>query len=188
MVHTRDLLHGRLRLLAERVNQWRSRLAYWAPRFLPPPFVCGPGPAAIPEQRDIVGANTFGSTFDGVIARIPANELPGPLTQLTGAIVWGDGSITQATLSAPTSNTTEVAVSGIHTYWTAGRIPIVMTITNEQTGEALFLNGQAVIASRHAGLRDIHPGTRSDHRHVRLLALFAHMATQMAYLVGPALM
>jgi hypothetical protein len=97
---------------------------------------------------------SFGTTFNGIVAKLQPSGGAGNLSQETAAINWGEGSITQAMISTPAGNPAELDVAGTHTYWSPGRLPIVITLTNAQTGGTQTFNGFAVVSSRHAGLGD----------------------------------
>ena len=97
---------------------------------------------------------TFGTPFNGIVAGLHPPGGPGNLSQETATIAWGDGSITQASLAMSPTDSTELDVSGTHTYWIAGQASVVITLTNTQTGTSQTFNGSVLVSSRYAALGD----------------------------------
>jgi hypothetical protein len=96
---------------------------------------------------------TFGTDFSGVIARLHPNGGVGNINQETATIAWGDGAVTSATLGLSATDPAELDVTGEHTYWTTGTLPVTITITDPQTGISSF-TGAAAIGAKYTAMGD----------------------------------
>jgi hypothetical protein len=99
-------------------------------------------------------APTFGNLFNGIIARLHPTGGPGNIGQETATVAWGDGSVTSAALSIPASDPSELDVSGSHTYWTPGSVPVVVKLTDTQTGAVQTFSGSATVSSHYVAMGD----------------------------------
>ncbi len=108
----------------------------------------GTGPAA-----SFTFAPTFGNLFNGIIARLHPTGGPGHIGQETATMAWGDGSVTSAALSSSASDPSELDVSGAHTYWTPGTLPVTITVKDAQAGVSTF-HGTATVSSQYPAMGD----------------------------------
>jgi probable HAF family extracellular repeat protein len=99
---------------------------------------------------------TFGEQFGSgpvePIARVHPIGGSGDVGNETATISWGDGAITNASLTAPDPST--IVVRGTHTYWTAGRLHVTVKLVDAQRSTTEEFHGDAVVQSRYAGMGD----------------------------------
>jgi hypothetical protein len=110
------------------------------------------------------GGGGGGGGPNGALPAMPATfgesspldaQLPGPsggatVSSLTATINWGDGSITSGGVAAAPGGGLEV--TGVHTYWVPGTLPIRITISGP-SGTSSY-TGTAQVASIYTGLGD----------------------------------
>jgi hypothetical protein len=105
---------------------------------------------------------TFGTDFGGIIARLHPNGGTGNVNQETATIAWGDGAVTSATLASSATDPSELDVTGEHTYWTPGKLPVTITITDPQTGVSSF-PGTATVSSQYTAMGDSYSSGEGAH-------------------------
>ncbi len=86
---------------------------------------------------------TPGTPLNPVVASIVDMRPGASLGDFSATIAWGDGSSSAGTIAAEPGGV--FAVSGAHTYTAAGTFPIVVTIQDGRTGEALTADASANI-------------------------------------------
>jgi hypothetical protein len=72
---------------------------------------------------------TLGTAFNGSVASFKDGTPTATKTEFTASVSWGDGSKSVGTVTGPTSGL--FAVSGTHTYATAGTFKLVVTLTDD---------------------------------------------------------
>ena len=124
-------------------------------------------PAAQAQQSFPVGppysfTPTFGTDFGGIIARLHPSGGTGNVSQETATIAWGDGAVTSATLAVSPTDPSELDVTGAHTYWTPGKLPVTITITDPQTGVSSY-SGTATVSSQYTAMGDSYSSGEGTH-------------------------
>lgn len=96
------------------------------------------GTATVSESDVLVGtgltiAATQGMVFNGAVATFSDTNTANTASDFTATINWGDGSTTAGVVSGGSGT---FAVSGSHTYTSAGTFPVTVTLTDDAPGTA----------------------------------------------------
>ncbi len=89
-------------------------------------------------------AATAGKAFSGTVATFTDSYATNTAADLTATIVWGDGTTSAGTL---TDTNGAIAVSGAHTYSTAGSDAVSVTLTDSDGTASATASGAAVVSA-----------------------------------------
>src|SRR4029077_15073404 len=95
-------------------------------------------------SRGLTIEATEGSAFSGVVARFTDSDLLSPAGDFTAMIEWGDGTSSPGTLAGANGSFT---VSGTHSYATAGKLPVHVTLRDDAGTATAVASGSALVVS-----------------------------------------